>query len=234
MDEPNQSHCISECALAWPPLLTVGSPTPEAGAAEDRLDSVRREDGYLQVKYNGWPLYYYAPDETPGDTLGQGLGDLMFVVSPSGEAITMILPTPVAMDHPPETLTPAALAGEPSPTPLVPTIQAQIPLESPTSTSPPAIGQPTALQEVATLENYAASQFFPATMIVIRDVPVKLLMARLHREHINQFYYRAIRLRQTFRSSRIGSHYRVHTVPIRAVQNTQYWALFRGRFHCRG
>ena len=190
MDEPNQSHCVGECGLAWPSLLTVGSPTPEEGAAKDRLDSVRREDGYLQVTYNGWPLYYYAPDETPGDTLGQGLGDVMFVVSPGGEAVTMVLPTPVAMDHPPETLTPTALAGEPTPTPLTPATQTQIPLASPTSTSPPAIGRPPTLQEVATIENYAASQFFPDTVIVIKDVPVKLLMTRLHREHVNQFNIR--------------------------------------------
>ena len=187
MDEPSRSRCIAACALAWPPLLTVGSPTPGEGEPNGRLASVNREDGYRQVTYNGWPLYYYALDKMPVDTLGQGLGDVMFVVSPGGAAITTTPPTPVAMDHPPETFTPAVLAGEPTPTPLIPTIQTQIPLESLTSSSPPAIGQPPALQEVATIENYAASQFFPATVIVIRDVPVKLLMTRLHREHVNKF-----------------------------------------------
>jgi len=149
----------------------VGSPTPREGVPNDRLDNIRREDGYLQVTYNGWPLYYFAPDETPGDTLGQGVGDVWFVVSPAGKAVTLIPPTPGAMDHPPETLPPAApptavVVAEPSPTPLAPR---------------------TALQVIATLENYTASQFFPATVIVIKDVPVNLLMTRLHREHVNKF-----------------------------------------------
>ena len=187
MDEPSQSHCIGGCALAWPPLLTVGSPTPEEGVANDRLDSFKREDGYLQVTYNGWPLYYFAPDGMPGDTLGQGVGDVWFVVSPAGEIVTMTSPTPEGMDHPQETPTLAALAAEPSPTPLIPTVQAQRPLVSPTSTSPPAIVQAPALQEIATLENYAASQFFPDTVITIKDIPVQLSMTRLHSEHVNLF-----------------------------------------------
>ena len=117
MDEQDQSRCIAGCALAWPPLLTVGIPTAGEGVPNERLDSIRREDGYLQVAYNRQPLYYFAPDETPGDTLGQGVGDVWFVVSPGGEAVTQIPPTPVEMDHPPETLTP-----------LIPAIQTQIPL----------------------------------------------------------------------------------------------------------
>ena len=36
---------------------------------------------------NGHPLYYFASDQSPGDTNGQGIGDVWFVVSPQGEAI---------------------------------------------------------------------------------------------------------------------------------------------------
>ena len=43
------------------------------------------------------------------------------------------------------------------------------------------------MQEIATIEAYAASQFFPPKIIVIKDVPVTLTMTRLHREHVNQF-----------------------------------------------
>ena len=176
MDEPNQSRCIGGCALAWPPLLTVGSPTPKEGVLKDRLDGIRREDGYLQVTYNGWPLYYFSPDEMPGDTLGQGVGDVWFVVSPAGKAVTIIPPTPEAMDHSPETLPPAAPPTAVPPTAVV--------VAEPSATS---LAPRTALQVIATLENYTASQFFPATVIVIKDVPVNLLMTRLHREHVNKF-----------------------------------------------
>ena len=180
MDEPNQSNCIGGCALAWPPLLTVGSPALEEGLPGEGLDSVRREDGYLQVIYNGSPLYYFAPDETPGDTLGQGVGDVWFVVSPIGEAIMVMPPTPTVMVHATSTLSPTESAA-------APTITPPDTIESPTPVPPAAVGQPPTMQQIATLENYAASQFFPPTVIVIKDVPVSLLMTRLHREHVNEF-----------------------------------------------
>ena len=160
----------------------MGSPTLEEGVPNERLDSIRREDGYLQVTYNGSPLYYFAPDETPGDTLGQGVGDVWFVVSPVGEAVMVMPPTPTVMVHSTTMPPPAESAAEESPT-----ITPPGPIESPTPGPPTAVGQPPTMQEIATLENYAASQFFPPTVIVIKDVPVILLMTRLHREHVNIF-----------------------------------------------
>lgn len=52
-----------------------------------------------------------------------------------------------------------------------------------------AIETPTTsvVQELALLENYAATSFFPDTTIVRQGVPVKLYFTRLHREHVNRF-----------------------------------------------
>ncbi len=44
-----------------------------------------------------------------------------------------------------------------------------------------------AIQELALLENYAATSFFPDTIVVRKDIPVKLYFTRLHSEHVNQF-----------------------------------------------
>ena len=44
-----------------------------------------------------------------------------------------------------------------------------------------------AVQEFAILENYKATRFFPKEIVVLKDVPVKLYLSRLHREHINLF-----------------------------------------------
>jgi predicted lipoprotein with Yx(FWY)xxD motif len=33
------------------------------------------------------PLYYFADDEEPGQTNGQGISDVWFVVSPEGEPV---------------------------------------------------------------------------------------------------------------------------------------------------
>jgi predicted lipoprotein with Yx(FWY)xxD motif len=54
------------------------------------LGTITRDDGSLQVTYNGWPLYLYKTDVMAGDYYGQGLDDfggLWFLVSPAGEAI---------------------------------------------------------------------------------------------------------------------------------------------------
>ena len=187
MDEPDKSLCTGGCALAQPPLLTVGDPTADEGVASGRLDSIRREDGYIQVTYDGQPLYYYATDKLPGDIMGQGVGDAWFVVSSGGEAVSIILPTPEEMDHATEIPTVVVPSAGPSPTPLSTSIETPAPIVVPTATSPGEIGLPPTEQVLATIETYAASQFFPSTFIVIKDVPVTLSMTRLHREHVNEF-----------------------------------------------
>ena len=86
-DVRNQSNCAGGCALAWPPLLTIDDPVAGEGVTQDRLATISRDDGSSQVAYNGLPLYYYAPDEKPGDTLGQDVGGVWYVVSTDGGAI---------------------------------------------------------------------------------------------------------------------------------------------------
>jgi len=86
-DERDKSNCAGGCATAWPPLVTVGDPTAGEGVTGDKLGTITRDDGYTQVTYNGWPLYYFAPDEKPGDTKGQNVGDVWFVVDTAGQAV---------------------------------------------------------------------------------------------------------------------------------------------------
>ena len=97
-DELNVSTCTGDCALAWPPLLTVNDPRAEGtvvGVAA-WLNTITRPDGSRQVTHNGIPLYYFARDDKPGDTNGQTVGDVWFVVSIFGEAIGMTASTPPA------------------------------------------------------------------------------------------------------------------------------------------
>ncbi len=92
-DQRGQSTCYHECASAWPPLrLPTGVTTPvAAGRAEaSLLGTTTRQDGGLQVTYNGWPLYTWAGDSGPGQATGQGLdnlGGVWYVLSPKGEVI---------------------------------------------------------------------------------------------------------------------------------------------------
>ncbi len=80
-DEPSVSHCYDACAAAWPPLLTDSDPTG-TDAITDGLGTTPRDDGGLQVTYDGQPLYYWAKDQKPGDTTGQNVGGVWFVVNP--------------------------------------------------------------------------------------------------------------------------------------------------------
>ncbi len=82
-EEP--STCTGGCAGAWPAL--TGTVTAGEGVDESLIGTVANEDGTEQATYNGWPLYYYAQDTAPGDTNGQGVGGVWWVVDAEGNAI---------------------------------------------------------------------------------------------------------------------------------------------------
>ena len=80
-DTPGVSNCTGNCLTAWPPLLTGGDPRADDGVV-GKLGTITLADGTLQVTYNDMPLYYYISDVKPGDTVGQGVGGVWFVVAP--------------------------------------------------------------------------------------------------------------------------------------------------------
>ena len=78
------------CAEEWPPLVSQGTPVAGEGVDAAMLATITRDDGTMQVTYNGWPLYFFHEVVAPGDTNGQGIdefGGLWFLVSPEGAAI---------------------------------------------------------------------------------------------------------------------------------------------------
>ncbi|MBY8874506.1 hypothetical protein K7640_22010 [Micromonospora sp. PLK6-60] len=84
--EPSTSNCAGECAATWPPLLvrSAGQIYP-SGINPKLVGYVERADGTCQVTIAGWPVYLFAKDTEPGDTLGQGVGGTWFAISPTGE-----------------------------------------------------------------------------------------------------------------------------------------------------
>jgi predicted lipoprotein with Yx(FWY)xxD motif len=77
------STCSGDCADAWPPLTTDGSATGGDNVTAE-VGTFERSDGEVQVAANGWPLYYFAADESPGDMEGQGVNDVWWVLTPDG------------------------------------------------------------------------------------------------------------------------------------------------------
>ncbi|MET0800604.1 MAG: hypothetical protein ABWZ53_05500 [Actinomycetota bacterium] len=86
-DTDGSSTCYQDCAATWPALIG-DAPVAGSGIDDSLLGTTKRDDGSMQVTYADHPLYLYAPDTAPGDTSGQGVGDVWFVVSPKGEAVT--------------------------------------------------------------------------------------------------------------------------------------------------
>ena len=83
-DSPGTSTCTGNCATSWPPLLTNGTPVAGMGVDSTKFGTTTRADGTMQVTYSGWPLYYYAKDQNPGDTNGDGVGSVWYLISPAG------------------------------------------------------------------------------------------------------------------------------------------------------
>lgn len=82
-DTAGVSNCNDKCASAWPALTVDASATPVAGTGvTGKLGTITRADGKTQVTYNGKPLYFFAKDKVAGDTNGQAVGNVWYVVAP--------------------------------------------------------------------------------------------------------------------------------------------------------
>ena len=83
-DSVGTSTCYSQCASLWLPYIIPSSLTNITGGsmATGVVATITRTDNSAQVTYNGLPLYYWHNDVNPGDTLGQGIGNVWYVVAP--------------------------------------------------------------------------------------------------------------------------------------------------------
>ena len=70
-----KSACNGQCATNWPPLAAQAS-----DSASGDWSIVTRDDGSRQWAYKGQPLYTYAKDAKPGDTTGDGKGNVWHLV----------------------------------------------------------------------------------------------------------------------------------------------------------
>jgi predicted lipoprotein with Yx(FWY)xxD motif len=95
-DVADKSNCSGDCLTSWPPLLTSGSPKAGDGVDASMLGSTALPDGSKIVTYNHMPLYYWVKDTKPGDTTGQNVGKVWFVIDPTGMVIKPAAATPTA------------------------------------------------------------------------------------------------------------------------------------------
>lgn len=88
------STCTGECAANWPAVPGSADAAALDGAygggasdIEGVVGSITGIDGEPHLTLNGWPLYYFAGDSAAGDTNGQGVNDVWWVLTPAGEPI---------------------------------------------------------------------------------------------------------------------------------------------------
>ena len=84
-DTPS-SVCSGGCASAWPPVLS--STMPSVSTAVPGTFSLMNDANGSQVAYNGHPLYTYSGDSAPGQSNGQGVGNIWFVAPTTLPATT--------------------------------------------------------------------------------------------------------------------------------------------------
>lgn len=87
-EEPRIS-CTSEACLQMWPLVTAEDPTVGPQLEEDLVGSTTYE-GESVVTYNGWPLYFYAPDTAGAAPTGQDIhsfGGEWYLLTPQGEKL---------------------------------------------------------------------------------------------------------------------------------------------------
>jgi predicted lipoprotein with Yx(FWY)xxD motif len=86
-DKPGSgtSVCTGGCATAWPPL-TGTVQAPSGVKLPGALGTITRANGTKQVTINGYPIYLYAGDHSPGQDSGNGVGGVWHVVKISGSS----------------------------------------------------------------------------------------------------------------------------------------------------
>jgi predicted lipoprotein with Yx(FWY)xxD motif len=88
-DKGTTSVCYSTCAQNWPPLTTTGPVTITGQyTVPSDLGTTARTDGTQQVTYGGHPLYYFKGDTAPGQTNGQGVGGIWYLIGPIANVMT--------------------------------------------------------------------------------------------------------------------------------------------------
>jgi predicted lipoprotein with Yx(FWY)xxD motif len=87
VDGPDQSNCDASCIAIWPPFVTTGTPKLGPGVDASLVNTATLSDGRKIVTYDHMPLYYYVQDIQPGQTNGEDVGSVWFVISPGGKPV---------------------------------------------------------------------------------------------------------------------------------------------------
>lgn len=80
-DGIGKSSCVGPCVDKWPIYFRETVKAPADIQAND-FGIITREDGKKQTTFRGYPLYYWVNDKEAGETTGQGVNNVWYVVDP--------------------------------------------------------------------------------------------------------------------------------------------------------
>jgi predicted lipoprotein with Yx(FWY)xxD motif len=83
---PNASACIGDCRNDWPPEMAAGLVHVARGIT-GHIGTVNRFGQGRQLTMDGRPLYTFSGDD-PGQIRGNGIGNLWWVMTPTGLTAT--------------------------------------------------------------------------------------------------------------------------------------------------
>jgi predicted lipoprotein with Yx(FWY)xxD motif len=74
-----RSNCTGGCASVWPPV--IGPVRIPAGVKlPGAVGYIKRAGGARQLTIGGWPIYTYVGDSAPGQSNGEGIGHIWYVI----------------------------------------------------------------------------------------------------------------------------------------------------------
>jgi predicted lipoprotein with Yx(FWY)xxD motif len=151
-DEKGVSNCYNQCETNWPILRPAAGEPLGSPDINGKLGVINRTDGTKQVTYNDIPLYYFARDAAAGETKGQAVGGIWWILAPGANQITPA----VAQASPAASPAPAAAPAAPAP--------AAKPAAAPAAAAPAAPAQapkPAAAASPAALPRTGSVPFDP-------------------------------------------------------------------------
>ncbi|HEX7365039.1 MAG TPA: hypothetical protein VF366_07740 [Dehalococcoidia bacterium] len=81
-DTTGISNATAPVIANWPIFYAANVVIPSGLNAAD-FGTISGFNGQMQTTYKGWPLYYYVKDLKAGDTVGQGVGGVWYVINPA-------------------------------------------------------------------------------------------------------------------------------------------------------
>ena len=136
-DAASTSNCQSgQCLANWPALAPSagGAITVGTGLSAADFATIARQDGSTQVTFKTVPLYFFAGDQQPGDTKGDGVGGIWHLATASTTApVASVAPSTAPSVAP----SPAA-SSAPSSAPASSTAECKDPVTYETIPCPPA------------------------------------------------------------------------------------------------